>query len=31
MKEAFVLVIDEYNQTGGDPSRMNLAALQAQI
>jgi PAS domain S-box-containing protein len=31
MKEAFVLVMDEYNQTGGDPSRMNLAALQAQI
>ena len=31
MEDGFVLVMDEYNQTGGDPSRMDLAALQAQI
>ncbi len=31
MEDGFVLVMDEYNRAGGDPARMDLAALQAQI
>jgi PAS domain S-box-containing protein len=31
MEEAFVLVMDEYNRTGGDPSRMDLEGLKSRI
>lgn len=31
MQDAFVIVMEEYNQTGGDPSRMDLESLKTRI